>query len=105
MILKRKPKDLHFKFPHPSSCNKQGKLKKVDMRQEIVTVYKTTESLKRKIISQYVDFLKSNILTCKNILGNKDWASSGSEYHVNCRIEMGKEIIECEKQIRELKSP
>ena len=69
---------------------------------KIITGYKTIPSLKNKIIQSYIEFLKEKKEIGKRVLENKDWASSGSEYHTNCRIEKGREIIECEKQIREL---
>ena len=74
------------------------------MSDKIITGYKTVSSLKKRAIAFYVDFLKGRKELNKSILDRKDWASSGSEYHNNCRLEKIKEIIEIEKQIRQLKA-
>ena len=63
---------------------------------------KNVAHLKMAVISNYVRELKAELTINKNVLKDKNWASSGSDFHNECRADMDKEIKEIERQIKVL---
>lgn len=63
---------------------------------------KNVADLKKGIRNRYLEYLKSELIVLKYVLADKEWASDGSEFHKQCRIDTKNEIAEIERQIKVL---
>lgn len=71
---------------------------------EVIAKPGGVNDLKKSILRKYVKFIKSQMDIDKNLLADKKWAFSNTEYHKQCRKETADEIKNIEKQLKLLKA-
>lgn len=55
---------------------------------EVIEKWKNVNDLKRQIIEQYLIFIQDDFNINEKVLSDKDWASSGTDFHNECRQEL-----------------
>jgi len=60
------------------------------------------EQLQNKLYSDYMKNLRDEINMKQKILSDKNWASSGSPYHAECRFKMQSELDEIKNHLSKI---
>jgi len=71
---------------------------------EIVEKFKNLPDLKKQIINQYLDFIIDDFNINEKVLSDNSWASSGSDFHNECRQELELKNKSIKRQIQLLKT-
>lgn len=70
---------------------------------EIIARYYSKMDLKKRIVAQYLVGIQRRKEGLKRILDDKEWASTDSDYHRECRAQLSLELSEVDKQYEMLK--
>ncbi len=65
----------------------------------MITKYNSKSDLKKACIDAYIETLRQ-ILEVDERRFNSNWASTGSEYHNECRERLAKNISEVKRQLK-----